>query len=443
MKKLISILLTMMILCSLFTVPALAEDVQGQAGANNTEELTATMSVTGGTINPDGTVSWALGENILTITMPDGSTYTVTVIYDPEAPSHAVLSTLTVSGTEIPMESGSAAAATPNATDTIAVVTEPADATVTINGAAVENGEVAFNWAEGSNELAIEVSKEGYETSTYTLSVEFSPVKEEAAPEEAAVPEETAAPEEAAPEEATTPEETTISEETAALAALTVDAKEIDLDKFVKGASDEKQSSFSFNAAAEAEYDLTASVGTVVVTAAEGWTVGSVKLNGASLTATAADTYSPKWAKANDLEVTLKENGSEFKAVYSLILNNKLDQVTADALTVNGADVSFLTVVPAAADNSYSLQVTAAEGKAVAVTVNGVPVALDTNGMLVVPAVTGVADNIVVTVSGTGYLDKTYAFTVTAVPVADAADNVSGFELEEATENTTDPEIPV
>ena len=104
MKKAISILLTIMILCSLFTVPALAEDAQGQAeGSNNAEELTATMSVTGGTINPDGTVTWAVGENILTITMPDGSIYTVTVIYDPEAASPAALSTLTVSGTEIPM----------------------------------------------------------------------------------------------------------------------------------------------------------------------------------------------------------------------------------------------------------------------------------------------------------------------------------------------------
>ena len=76
MKKLISMVLITMILCSLLSVPALAEDAQGQA-AGSAE--TATMSVTGGTINPDGTVSWAVGENILTITMPDGSTYTITV----------------------------------------------------------------------------------------------------------------------------------------------------------------------------------------------------------------------------------------------------------------------------------------------------------------------------------------------------------------------------
>ena len=181
MKKLISIVLMTMILCSLLSVPALAEDVQGQE-AGSTE--TATMSVTGGTINPDGTVSWAIGENILTITMPDGSVYTITVIYDPSAQSAAALTTLTVSGTEIPMTGNAAAAATPNATDTISVVTEPADATVTINGVAVENGEAAINWAEGSNELTIEVSKEGYETTAYTLSVEYTPVKEEAAPED-------------------------------------------------------------------------------------------------------------------------------------------------------------------------------------------------------------------------------------------------------------------
>ena len=479
MKKLISMVLITMILCSLLTVPALAEDAQGQA-AGSAE--TATMSVTGGTINPDGTVSWAVGENILTITMPDGSTYTVTVIYSPEAQPAAALTALTVSGTEIPMTGNAAAAATPNATDTISVVTEPADAVVTINGEAVENGEFSFDWAAGSNELTIEVSKEGFEASSYTLSVEYTPVQEEtvqegtpedvAAPEETVAPEGSAVPEEVvAPEESAAPEETVAPEESAApevvadpepaevsaLAALTVDGKEIDLDKFVKGSSDEKQSSFSFNAAADAENDLTVATGTVVVTAAEGWSVSSVKLNGASLTATAADTYSPKWAKANDLEVTLKENGSEFKAVYSLILNNKLDQVAADALTVNGADVSFLTVVPAAADNSYSLQVIAGEGKAVAVTVNGVPVALDANGMLVVPAVTGVADSVVVTVSKEGCLDKTYSFTVNAVqvaagqtvgePVADAAENTPDTTaeagVEETVDNTISPEIPV
>lgn len=467
MKKLISMVLITMILCSLFTVPALAEDAQGQA-AGSAE--TATMSVTGGTINPDGTVSWAVGENILTITMPDGSTYTVTVIYSPEAQPAAALTALTVSGTEIPMTGNAAAAATPNATDTISVVTEPADAVVTINGEAVENGEVSFDWAAGSNELTIEVSKEGFEASSYTLSVEYTPVQEETVqeetPEEVAAPEETVAPEEsAAPEETIAPEESAAPEvvadpepaEVSALAALTVDGKEIDLDKFVKDSSDEKQSSFSFNAAVDAENDLTVATGTVVVTAAEGWSVSSVKLNGASLTATAADTYSLKWAKANDLEVTLKENGSEFKTVYSLILNNKLDQVAADTLTVNGADVSFLTVVPAATDNSYSLQVIAGEGKAVAVTVNGVPAALDASGMLVVPAVTGVADSVVVTVSKEGCLDKTYSFTVNAVqvaagqtvgePVADAAENTPDTTaeagVEETVDNTTSPEIPV
>ena len=466
MKKLISMVLITMILCSLFTVPALAEDAQGQA-AGSAE--TATMSVTGGTINPDGTVSWAVGENILTITMPDGGVYTVTVIYSPEAQPAAALTALTVSGTEIPMTGNAAAAATPNATDTISVVTEPADAVVTINGEAIENGEVSFDWVAGSNELTIEVSKEGFEASSYTLSVEYTPVQEETVqeetPEEVVAPEETVAPEEsAAPEEAVAPEESAAPEvvadpepaEVSALAALTVDGKEIDLDKFVKGSSDEKQSSFSFNAAADAEYDLTVATGTVVVTAAEGWSVSSVKLNGASLTATAADTYSPKWAKANDLEVTLKENGSEFKAVYSLILNNKLDQVAADALTVNGADVSFLTVVPAATDNSYSLQVIAGEGKAVAVTVNGVPVALDANGMLVVPAVTGVADNIVVTVSKEGCLDKTYAIAVNAVSVPvdqtvvdqaatdPVADSDVESEMEEQTAApTVNPEMPV
>ncbi|MBO5569143.1 MAG: cadherin-like beta sandwich domain-containing protein [Oscillospiraceae bacterium] len=459
MKKLISMVLITMILCSLLSVPALAEDAQGQA-AGGAE--TATMSVTGGTINPDGTVSWAVGENILTITMPDGSTYTITVIYDPEAAAPAALTALTVSGTEIPMTDNAAAAATPNATDTVAIVTDPADATVTINGEAVENGEAAFTWAEGSNELAIEVSKEGFETTAYTLTVEYTPVKEEAAPEETNAPEETAAPEEVvAPEEPAAPEVVADPEpaEVSALAALTVDGKEIDLDKFVKGASDEKQSSYSFNAAADAEYFLTTATGTVAVTAAEGWTVSSVKLNGVSQTAAAADTYSLKWAKANDLEITLKENGSEFKAVYSLILTNTLDEAAADTLTVNGADVSYLTSIQAAQDNSYSLQVAAGEGKSVAVTVNGLPVALDASGMLVVPAVTGVADSVVVTVSKEGCLDKSYSFTVNAVQVApaqtageptadvaeDAADDMVDAEagVEETVDNTTSPEIPV
>lgn len=457
MKKLISIVLMTMILCSLFTVPALAEDAQGQE-AGSAE--TATMSVTGGTINPDGTVSWAVGENILTITMPDGSTYTVTVIYNPEAASPAALTTLTVSGTEIPMTGNAAAAVTPNAADTIAVVTEPADAAVTVNGTAVENGEITYTWEEGRNELAIEVSKEGFETTAYTLTVEYTPVKEEAAPEDTATPEE--APEqesEAVPKAETAPaaDETAATEDTAALAALTVDTKEIDLDKFVKGASDEKQTSFSFNAAAEAEYDLASSAGTVVVTAAEGWTVSSVKLNGADLTAVAADTYSPKWAKANDLEITLKKNDTEMKAVYSLILNNTLAEATVDALTVNGTDVTFQPAIQAAADNSYTLQVSAA-GKTVTVFVNGIPTALDANGMLLVPAVTGEADSVVVIVSQDGFLDKAYSVTVTVSqagtidqaatePVVDAAtDNVAGEasgEAVETAENTGNPEMPV
>ena len=85
MKKLVSMVLIMMILCSLLAAPALAENVQGEAAvSSDAENLTATMSVTGGTINPDGTVSWAVGENILTITMSDGSVYTITVIYEPE-----------------------------------------------------------------------------------------------------------------------------------------------------------------------------------------------------------------------------------------------------------------------------------------------------------------------------------------------------------------------
>ena len=451
MKKLISIVLITMILCSLFTVSALAENAQGQEVASSE---TATMSVTGGTINADGTVSWAIGENTLTITLPDGSVYTAKVIYDPEAQSAAVLATLTVSGTEIPMSGNTAAAATPNATDTIAVVTEPADALTTINGAIVENGEAAFNWTEGSNELTIEVSKEGFETTVYTLSVEYTPVKE-VAPEEVTLPEETTAPEEAtesegsvAPEASATPEEATIPAETAALAALTVDTKEIDLDKFVKGASDEKQSSFSFNAAAEAEYDLTASSGTVVVTAAEGWTVSSVKLNGTGLTAAAVDTYSMKWAKANDLEITLKKNDSEVKALYSLILNSTLAETTVDTLTVNGTDVTSLPSIQAADDNSYMLQVNAA-GKTTTVFVNGSPTALDANGMLLIPAVTGAADSVVVIVSQEGFLDKAYFVTVTAAaptavdqaaePVTDAADNSAG----EAVENTATPEMPV
>jgi len=437
MKKLISMVFMFMIFCSVFTTLALAENAQSQ-GASST--MTATMSVTGGTINPDGTVTWAVGENVLTVTMSDGSTYTVTVIYDPETLSPAVLRALTVSGTEIPLTENAAAVATPNAMDVISVATDPADAVVTINGAVVENGEATLNWAEGSNELTIEVSKEGYETKAYTLSVEYTPVKEKAAPEETAEPEDSA-----------TPEASAVPEEAGALEALTVDAKGIDLAKFVKGASDEKQSSFSFNAAAEAEYDLTASSGTVVVTAAEGWTVSSVKLNGADLTA-AADTYSIKWAKANELEITLKKNDSDVKAIYSLILNNKLAEATVDALTVNGTDVAFLPSIQAADDNSYTLQVSATGSKTATVFVNGIPHALDANGMLVVPAVTGVADSVVVIVSQDGLLDKAYTVTVTAAPVtvdqavesvADTADTAAGDVSGETVENAVNPEIPV
>lgn len=461
MKKVISMLLITMILCSLLTVPALAEDAQGPA-ESSTEELTATMSVTGGTINPDGTVTWAVGENTLTITMSDGSTYTVTVIYDPESASPAALSTLTVSGTEIPMADGTAAAATPNASDTVAIVTEPADATVTINGTAVENGEATFDWAEGSNELAIEVSKEGYATTAYTLTVEYTPAKEEAAPEETTVPEETAAPEEAtAPEAAAASEEAAAPEEVSPLAGLQIDGKAIDLDKFEKVSSTEAESNYSFNAAADAANDLTVSASTVEVSAADGWTLNAVKLNGANLTAVAAGSYSVQWVKANDLEITLKKADSDVKAVYSLILNNNLPEATADILTVNGADVSFLTAIQAAEDNSYSLQVSAGDGKAVAVSVNGVPASPDANGMLLVPAVTGAADSVVVTVSKEGCLNRTYSFNVSAVqvaadqaagePAADAAEAESAADdtadadagVEETLDNTASPEIPV
>ena len=460
MKKLISIVLMIMILCVLFTVPALAENDQGQEVASSDM---ATMSVTGGTINADGTVSWALGENILTITMPDGSVYTAKVIYNPEAQSPAALAALTVSGTEIPMMGNAAVAATPNATDTIAISTEPADAVVTINGKTVENGEVSFDWVEGNNELAIEVSKEGFETSAYTLNVEYTPVQEE-------VVKVNTSEEVVEVEDASTSEETVIEPETeanivsdvavdpapaevSALAALTIDGKEIDLDEFVMIASDEKLISYSFNAAADSKYDLTTSSGTVVATAAEGWTVSSVKLNNAELPAVAADTYSLNWAKANDVEITLK-NDSDVKVVYSLILNNALDQVAADLLTINGSDVSYLTSIPAAIDNSYSLQVTAGEGKAVAVTVNGIPAILDANGMLVVPAVTGEADSIVVMVSKEGCLNKTYTITVTATtpvtvvqavePAVDTtADNTADVAARETVDTTVNPELPV
>lgn len=485
MKKLISTVLIMMILCSLFTGSALAENAQGQAA---TDAQTATMSVTGGTINPDGTVSWAVGENILTITMPDGSVYTITVIYEPEAeeaekPAETaapaeekteeaatpaeekteevaellepvVLSALTVSGTALPVEGDSAAAATPNESDTIAVVTEPADASVTVNGETAENGETSVTWAEGSNVVTVELAKEGYATTTFTLNVEYTPAEDAApvenaeedgeAPENAAPAEEAAptenteengeVPEEAAPaEEATPAGEAT---ETDALAALAIDATEIDLDKFVKGSSDEKQNSYSFDAAAAGEYDLTASSNIVKVTAAEGWTVSSVKLNAANQVAAGTDSYQVKWAKNNDLEITLKKNDSEFKTVYNLILFNTLDEITVDALNVNGVDATAMTALQAAEDNSYSLQVVAGEGKTAAVSVNGVPAALDAGGMLVVPAVTGAADSVAVTVSKEGCLDKTYAFTVSAAPVAldqaqPAADDVVNAEASE------------
>lgn len=468
MKKLVSMVLIMMILCSLLAAPALAENVQGEAAvSSDAENLTATMSVTGGTINPDGTVSWAVGENILTITMSDGSVYTITVIYEPEteetekpaeekadeaaAPAEekteepaeqlepVVLSALTVSGTALPVEGDSAAAATPNESDTIAVVTEPADASVTVNGETVENGETAITWAEGSNVVTVELAKEGYATKTFTLTVEYTPAEEAAAPAEN-TEESVEAPENAAPaedaEEAAPVEE---SAETDALAALTIDATEIDLDKFVKNSSDENQSSYSFEAAAAGEYDLTAKSGAVKVTAAEGWTVSSVKLNGANQAAAGADSFQIQWAKNNDLEITLKKSDSEVKAVYSLILFNTLNEITADALTVNGVDATATTALQAAADNSYSLQVVAGEGKAAAVSVNGVPAALDAGGLLVVPAVTGAADSVVVTVSKEGCLDKTYAFTVSAVPVAPdqaqpAADNAVNTEASENTD---------
>ena len=421
MKKLISMVLMIMILCSLFTTLALGEDAQGQA--ENTAAM-ATMSVTGGTINPDGTVTWAVGENILTITMSDGSVYTVTVIYDPEAPKAAALNTLTISGTEIPMIGNIATVATPNAIDTIAVSAEPADAIVSINGTAVENGETTFEWAEGSNQLAIEVSKEGYETTSYSLMLEYTPAQEESftndentnestASEGSSSPEDTAAVEENIPLDTSSEPETL---ETVALAGLVIDSKEIDLKKFTKDYSTEKESNYSYNAATNAENDLTVPTSTIEVTAAEGWTVGAVKLNGASLTETASGSYSVQWAKANDLEITLKKSGTDFKAVYSLILSNALLEATVDSLTVNGADVAFLTAIQAAADNSYRLQVSAGEGNVITVTVNGVPVDLDSNGTVDIPAVTGTADNVVITVSKAGCLEKNYNITVNAAP---------------------------
>jgi hypothetical protein len=172
--------------------------------------------------------------------------------------------------------------------------------------------------------------------------------------------------------------------------------------------------------------------------------VSSVKLNGVNQAAASADSYQVQWAKTNDLEVTLKKSDSEFKAVYSLILYNALDEITVDALTVNGTDVTSQNVVPAAADNSYSLQIVA-EGKTAAVSVNGVPASLDASGMLLVPAVTGAADSVVVTVSKEGCLDKTYSFTVNAAPVtadqaqpvADDAVSTEGSEAEAAENQDT------
>ena len=76
---------------------------------------------------------------------------------------------------------------------------------------------------------------------------------------------------------------------------------------------------------------------------------------------------------------------------------------------------------------------------------NGVPAALDAGGMLVVPAVTGAADSVVVTVSKEGCLDKTYAFTVSAAPVAldqaqPAADNAVNTEASENTDSVVQAE---
>ena len=447
MKKLVSMVLIMMILCSLLAAPALAENIQGEAAvSSDAENLTATMSVTGGTINPDGTVSWAVGENILTITMSDGSVYTITVIYEPETeetekPAETavsaepekteeaeeaaeqldpvVLSALTVSGTALPVEGDSAAAATPNESDTIAVVTEPADASVSVNGETVENGETAITWAEGSNVVTVELAKEGYATKTFTLTVEYTPAEEASAPAEDAAPAENTEESVEAPENAAPAED---AEEAASV-----------------------EESAETDALAAGEYDLTAKSGAVKVTAAEGWTVSSVKLNGVNQAAADADSFQIQWAKNNDLEITLKKSGSEVKAVYSLILFNTLNEITADALTVNGVDATATTALQAAADNSYSLQVVAGEGKAAAVSVNGVPAALDAGGMLVVPAVTGAADSVVVTVSKEGCLDKTYAFTVSAVPVAPdqaqpAADNAVNTEASENTDSVVQAE---
>ena len=152
--------------------------------------------------------------------------------------------------------------------------------------------------------------------------------------------------------------------------------------------------------------------------------------------------------------VGLKKLGKMFiiKAIYSLILNNKLAEATVDALTVNGTDVAFLPSIQAADDNSYTLQVSATGSKTATVFVNGIPHALDANGMLVVPAVTGVADSVVVIVSQDGLLDKAYTVTVTAAPVtvdqavesvADTADTAAGDVSGETVENAVNPEIPV
>ena len=178
--------------------------------------------------------------------------------------------------------------------------------------------------------------------------------------------------------------------------------------------------------------------------------MSSVKLNGVNQAAAGADSYQLKWAKNNDLEITLKKNDSEVKTVYSLILFNTLDEITVDALTVNGVDAVAQTALQAAADNSYNVQVVAGEGKTAAVSVNGVPAALDGNGMLVVPAVTGASDSVVVTVSKEGCLDKTYTFTVSAAPVAPdqvqtvaddaASEDAAADQTEPAVDTSVNPE---
>ena len=85
---------------------------------------------------------------------------------------------------------------------------------------------------------------------------------------------------------------------------------------------------------------------------------------------------------------------------------------------------------------------------------NGIPAILDANGMLVVPAVTGEADSIVVMVSKEGCLNKTYTITVTATtpvtvvqavePAVDTtADNTADVAARETVDTTVNPELPV